>query len=311
MLQLRKILIAEDNASDAELLLRELHRAGFGPKWDRVDTELEYLKCLTPEVDLVISDYEMPQFSGLQALELLKASGLDIPFIIISGTIGEDTAVAAMKQGAADYLLKDRLGRLGQAINHALEQNKLRRERRETIQALQENAARLRNIFDGVAAFVGLFSLDGNVLELNQAMLRTVGLSREEIVGRPFAAGRWWAHSKEMQDRIAAALALAAQGTTVKEELVAAGSDGQFFVMDAVFNPLRDASGRIGQIVASGIDITKRKLAEQKVREQLDELLRWQEVMLNREERVSALKAEINELLARQSQPARYSNPPL
>src|ERR1700712_2781809 len=112
MSKLLRVLLAEDNPNDAELLLRELRRAGFELVWDRVDNEADYARRLVGNIDLVISDYEMPQFNGLRALELLKASGLDIPFIIVSGTIGEDTAVAAMKQGAADYLLKDRLARL-------------------------------------------------------------------------------------------------------------------------------------------------------------------------------------------------------
>jgi len=108
-----KVLLAEDNPADAELVLRELRHAGFEPDWRQVDTEEAYLKGLQGGIDVVISDYEMPQFGGLRALELLKQSGLDIPFIIVSGTIGEETAVAAMKLGAVDYLLKDRLVRLG------------------------------------------------------------------------------------------------------------------------------------------------------------------------------------------------------
>src|SRR5882757_8267997 len=107
MLQPLKVLLVEDNPADAELLVRALRRAGFEPEWQRVDTEAAFLDGLRDGLDLVLSDFEMPQFSGLRALELLKQSGRQLPFIIISGTIGEETAVAAMKLGAADYLLKD------------------------------------------------------------------------------------------------------------------------------------------------------------------------------------------------------------
>jgi signal transduction histidine kinase len=124
-----KVLIAEDNPSDAELVVRELRRAGFEPEWQRVDTEAAFLERLNDGLDLVLSDYDMPQFGGLRALELLKQSGLEVPFIIVSGTIGEETAVAAMKHGAADYLLKDRLARLGPAVSQALESNRLHAER--------------------------------------------------------------------------------------------------------------------------------------------------------------------------------------
>jgi CheY-like chemotaxis protein len=109
MAQPLHVLIVEDNPADAELVVRELRRAGFAPEWDRVDTEAEYLARLRPDVEVILSDYHMPHFSGDLALTLLRQSGLEIPFIIVSGAIGEETTVAAMKQGATDYLLKDRL----------------------------------------------------------------------------------------------------------------------------------------------------------------------------------------------------------
>ena len=124
------VLLVEDNVMDAELLIRELHRAGFTADWQRVDNEKDYLARLNDEVDLILSDYQLPQFDGLRALELLQERGQDVPFIIVSGAIGEDTAVMAIKHGAADYLLKDRLARLGPSVTHALEQARLRSERK-------------------------------------------------------------------------------------------------------------------------------------------------------------------------------------
>lgn len=144
MWQPLKVLIAEDNPDDADLVLRELRRAGFAPDCQRVDTEAGYLACLRDDVDLILSDFEMPQFSGLRALELLKERGLEVPFVLISGAIGEETAVAAMKQGAADYLLKDRLSRLGPAVTHALEQSRLRHERKRAEEEIQSQLAELR-----------------------------------------------------------------------------------------------------------------------------------------------------------------------
>src|SRR5687767_7708724 len=104
-----KILIVEDNPADAEMELLALESAGFETDWERVETEAAYLERLNGKLDLVLSDFSLPQFNGLRALELLKQSGLDIPFILISGTIGEDIAVEALRKGASDYLLKDRL----------------------------------------------------------------------------------------------------------------------------------------------------------------------------------------------------------
>jgi DNA-binding NtrC family response regulator len=144
MAQKINILIVEDSPTDAALLVRELGRAGFDPVWQRVDTEAEYLRHLQAGLDLVLSDYQMPQFNGLRALELLRKSGLEVPFIIVSGSIGEDIAVAAMKQGVADYLLKDRLARLGLSINHALTVGRVRRERRQAENKIQNQLRELQ-----------------------------------------------------------------------------------------------------------------------------------------------------------------------
>ena len=123
------ILIVEDSPDDADLIVAELRRAGFDPKWKRVETEPDFLAEIEKFPDIILSDYSMPQFSGLRAAELLQKSGLNIPFILISGTVGEDVAVEAMKHGATDYLLKDRIARLGQAVERALEQKQLRMQR--------------------------------------------------------------------------------------------------------------------------------------------------------------------------------------
>jgi two-component system, cell cycle sensor histidine kinase and response regulator CckA len=126
-----KVLLVEDNPDDAKMVLRELKRGGFEPISQRVDTEAAFLGSLGGDLNFILSDYAMPQFSGLRALELLKKSGLEIPFILISGTIGEDIAVEAMKLGATDYLLKDRLTRLGPAVRRALEEVEERNQRRQ------------------------------------------------------------------------------------------------------------------------------------------------------------------------------------
>ncbi len=120
MPQSLKVLLVEDNPDDAKLVLRELSRAGFEAISQRVDTEAAFLDSLQSDLDFILSDYAMPEFSGMRALELLKKSGLEIPFILISGTIGEDIAVEAMKLGATDYLLKDRLARLGPAMRRGI-----------------------------------------------------------------------------------------------------------------------------------------------------------------------------------------------
>ncbi len=127
-----QVLIVEDSAVDAELLVRQLQRDGFDPQWQRVETEEDYLQGLHAGLDLVFSDFEMPEFSGMRALELLRERGYETPFIIVSGTIGEERAVEAIRQGATDYLLKDRIARLGTAVERALEEAQTRTKRRQT-----------------------------------------------------------------------------------------------------------------------------------------------------------------------------------
>lgn len=145
-----RVLILEDRSADAELMVHELRRAGFDPAWQRVEAESDYLIQLDSGFDVILADYALPQFDALHALRRLQERRLDIPFIIVSGSIGEEMAVAAMKQGAADYLLKDRLARLGQAVAQALEKKQLRDEkRRAEVQlraSLQEKELLLKEI---------------------------------------------------------------------------------------------------------------------------------------------------------------------
>src|SRR5262249_26142507 len=138
-----QLLIVEDSVADALLLVQELQRAGFDPKWKRVETEAEYLAGLAEQPDVILADYLLPQFSGLRAVELLRKRRLEIPFVLVSGAIGEDRAVETMRRGATDYLLKDRIGRLGGAVESALEQQWLRDERRRMEQQLALQATAL------------------------------------------------------------------------------------------------------------------------------------------------------------------------
>jgi signal transduction histidine kinase len=133
-----RVLILEDVQDDADLILHELRRAGFDPDWGRVDNEADYRARLSPTLDVILADYSLPTFDAPRALTLLQGRELDVPFIIVSGSVGEETAVAAMRQGAADYLLKDRLARLGPAVTQALEQKRLRAETRRALESLRE-----------------------------------------------------------------------------------------------------------------------------------------------------------------------------
>jgi PAS domain S-box-containing protein len=133
MTKLLHVLIVEDSEADAELVLRELQRGGYEVEYERVERRLAMEQALSRNKwDVILCDYSMPQFSAMDALETLKASGLDIPFLIVSGTIDEETAVTALKAGAHDFLLKGRLARLIPAIEREMRDAETRRLRRET-----------------------------------------------------------------------------------------------------------------------------------------------------------------------------------
>lgn len=177
-----RVLILEDRPEDAELILHELRRAGFEPDWQRVDTEADYLAQLDQAPDLILADYALPQYDALRALHLLKNYGLHIPFIVVTGRISEEAAVECMKQGAADYLLKDRLARLGQAVKRALEQEHLRTTRERAEEGLRQSEARYRSIFEGVQDAIFVESLTGEVLDVNARACEMYGWSREEFL---------------------------------------------------------------------------------------------------------------------------------
>jgi len=165
MKQPLRVLLVEDNPNDSEMVLRELRRSGFDATWHRVETEREYLERLKPDIDIILSDFALPEFSGPRALELLNQSGLGVPFIIISGTIGEEVAVEAMRQGADDYLLKDRLVRLGPAVKQAIAKNDMLLERRRS----QETQVAILN---ALPAHIALVNREGVIVAVNESWRR-------------------------------------------------------------------------------------------------------------------------------------------
>jgi PAS domain S-box-containing protein len=267
MPQALKVLIVEDDSADAELVVRELRRAGFDPDWQRVDTEAEYLERLQCDLDLVLSDYVMPQFSGLRALELLKQSRLDIPFIIVSGTIGEDTAVAAMKHGAGDYLLKDRLGRLGAAVTHAMAECRLRQEKRQTDEALRIAHAHLGELLEhSPAALYVVRFVGGRIVPhlVSENIATLLGFTAAEALSYD-----WWAGQlhPDDRDRIVTSITNALEDGTSFLEYRLRHKDGHYRWISDSRRLIRDASGAPAELIGVLTDFTARKRAEETVRQ--------------------------------------------
>src|SRR5215212_396353 len=125
-------LIVEDLLADAELLVRELRRGGFKVVWKRVQTEPEFISALIEVPDIILADYHLPHFGAPRVLEIMREQNRNIPVILVTGAIGEEEAVSTVRNGAVDYILKDRLVRLGEAVRRALEEKKLRKEKQKS-----------------------------------------------------------------------------------------------------------------------------------------------------------------------------------
>jgi len=263
-----RVLLVEDNPNDAELVLRELRRAGFNPEWHRVDTEADYLGRLDPDLDIVLSDYEMPTFSGPRALMLLQERQLDVPFIIISGTIGEDIAVEVMKQGAADYLLKDRTTRLGPAVNHALRQSRLRRQAAAELRASER---RYRALIENLPVAVYTTDADGYITLFNEAAAQIWG--REPELGRDRWTGSVRLFTRDgtplplAEGPMAQAIASGQAGRDI--EAIIERPDGSRVAYLAYPTPLLDADGKVTGAMNVLVDITARKQAEAAIQERL------------------------------------------
>lgn len=169
------VLLIEDRASDAELILHALRRSGFSPVGIRVDTEDDYLAALNPSFDVVLADYNLPQFDAPRALTLLQASSLDIPFIVVTGTIGDEMAVAVIRQGADDYLLKDRLSRLGDSVRSAIEQRRLKQEASRAEAALRASEEQHRSLVANIPDVTWRADAQGNYLFVSPNSERVLG----------------------------------------------------------------------------------------------------------------------------------------
>jgi PAS domain S-box-containing protein len=220
-----RLLLVEDQPLDAELVLAALERSGFKPEAICVDNRARFLEQLDQAaVDVVLCDYNLPSFGALEALNLLRDRDLDIPFIVISGSIGEETAVETIKRGADDYLLKDRLGRLGSAVAQALEQKNLRVAARRAEENLRQSEYKYRCLFEHLldAAYLCDAS-NGRIIDTNRRGETVLGLERSAILGLRLSHFM----PKPALER------LLSSGTqsddTIKVDTVIAGSEGRSF----------------------------------------------------------------------------------
>lgn len=288
MASLLRLLIVEDSEDDALLVLRELRRAGYDVAFERVETAESMAAALRQQTwDLVIADYSLPQFSGVAALELLKSTGLDIPFFIVSGSIGEDLAVAAMKSGANDYMMKGNVKRLIPSIERELRDAEVRRQRREAEDALRDSEARKAAIFDSALDSIISMDHEGNIIEFNPQAERTFLYRRDDVIGRPVAGLIIPPHLRESHREALARYLSSGKGSVIgkRVELTAMRRDGSEFPVEL---SLTSISTKIQPIFTAYI----RDLTEQKEQEEMRERSRELERQNLQIQEANRLKSE-------------------
>lgn len=255
-----RLLILEDNPFDAELTLHELRRAGYDPVSHRVDTETEFQQHLEPTLELILADFTMPQFDSLRALEIMQERQLDIPFIIVSGTIGEERAVQVMQCGATDYIIKDRLARLGPAVKQSLANRKLKQQKLKAEQTVSQLAAIVETSADAILAQ----DLDGNITSWNRAAEGLYGYFAGEALGKNVASmmptnRRATDPSDDLEEQIKRLR----NGEHISPfETVRVRKDGVRIEVLLSISPLLDSNGVLIGLSAIALDITQRKRSE-------------------------------------------------
>jgi two-component system, cell cycle sensor histidine kinase and response regulator CckA len=268
-----RLLLVEDSEDDAELIRLELERAGFELRCHRVDSEPALREALAQhDWDIVISDYAMPAFNGMEAFRLIQALGIDVPFIFVSGALGEERAVAAMRAGARDYLLKDNLRRLAEAVRRELTEASGRRQRRLAEAAARREARRLAMAVEASGA--GIYehrvppTADAYYSERWAAIL---GFEVGDLPA-PSEIPGWFESRVHADDRKtlldAQAEFVAGERPHLETEVRVLHRDGECIWVALRSKPIeRDATGHVTHMIGVMLDLTSRRKLEEELRQ--------------------------------------------
>ncbi|MBW1739924.1 MAG: response regulator [Deltaproteobacteria bacterium] len=262
------VLIVEDSEDDTLLLMRELRRGGYDLTYERVDTAEAMAAALDRQTwDVVLCDYAMPHFSAPDALKLLKERELDLPFIMVSGAIGEETAVEAMKAGVHDYIMKGNLTRLIPAIERELREAEGRQEHKHAEDALKESEQRFRSLSENAPDIIYTLGLEGSFTYVNPAWEKVLGHKRGEVIGKnfvDFAREEDAAHCLHLFKRVREG-----QETFTDASCSLIHKDGSVRLFSVSGAPNLDSEGKVIGVVGVFKDITEqRKLESQLIQAQ-------------------------------------------
>ncbi|HEU5305301.1 MAG TPA: PAS domain S-box protein [Gemmatimonadales bacterium] len=260
-----RILILEDVPMDAELVEYELERARIPFSSRRVDSRDGFLRELEQfQPDLILSDYTLPRFDGMTALSLARERAPSIPFLIVTGSVNEETAVGCMKAGATDYLLKSNLARIGPAIEAALERARAHAQKAEAEAALAASERRFRSLVQNSSDLVTIVSLEGTILYASDSAERIVGYTPGSLVGTSLLSYLEADDVHSVQGLLRTANGRGRDGTAI--EFTLRRADGSPVWLEAVgTNLVNDAT--IRGIVLNARDVSERKRADRALRE--------------------------------------------
>jgi PAS domain S-box-containing protein len=268
------VLLVEDNESDALLVVGELERCGWDVAWERVDTREAMAESLDRSpFDLVISDYRMPRFRAPEALALWKKRGLDSPFIVVSGTIGEEHAVEVLKAGARDFFLKDRLSRLGSAVERELREaegrrtlRRAEREREEALQGLRRSERLFHDLFESAPDATVIIEAQGMIRAASRQTARLFGYEREKLNGQPvevLVSAPARAALRQLREEFVKSPVPRLMGAD-EQSLLALRKDGSTFPVEISLSPMTTEPG---VVIAAIRDITDRRRLEEHLRQ--------------------------------------------
>src|SRR5579871_1849877 len=254
-------LIVEDNEDDLLLIVRALRQGGYTLETLRVESADAMWNALAQRKwDVVISDYSLPHFNALQALEILKESGQDIPFFIVSGTVTDEMAAAGMRAGAHDYLMKDNLARLGPAIERELQEAVNRREKRRSEAALRASEERFRATFDQVAIGIGHGSLAGQWLLVNPQLCALLGYMQSELLTLRFQDITYQDDLPYVREQFQRLMSGEIPNFTIENRVLR--KDGALVWTNTTVSLVSQADGAPDYFIAAIEDISARKAVE-------------------------------------------------
>jgi PAS domain S-box-containing protein len=262
-----RVLIVEDLPADAELTEREVRRALVSCQFRRVETREGYLVALDEfRPALIVSDYRLPLFDGMTALKLAVERYPDVPFIVLTGSMNEDTAVECMKAGAWDYVIKEHVKRLGSAVQSALERQRVQLERKRAQEKLRQSESEYRSLFENSLMGISQASPDGRLIRANHAYAQMYGYASPLEM---MAAIRDVGHQlyANPDDRAEVLRILSEKGIMEPREFPVVRRDGSRLVVLVSAREVRDAGGNLVCYQAEHVDVTERKRVEEALRD--------------------------------------------